>query len=81
MTDVAYNILCTQYRWLVSYISANYRIKVYSRAINRLVGVWGLVSLVGFDLCFKFLNRAYSSIDDKLTFKLRRGLKVTFYSR
>lgn len=81
MTDVCYTALFDSHRSLVSYISRNFRIKVYGLGRNTLVGIHGLLSLVGFDLCYGFLERAYSSIDDKLMFKLRRGLKITFYSR
>ena len=68
------------------YINRNYRIKVAGvnnegRKINILVGVSGMLTLIGFDLANKFLDRAERSMDDYCVCKLRRGLKITFYNK
>lgn len=69
-----------------SVINSNFRIKVFGRddsgkKIDTLVGVSGLVGLVGNEFAEKFSVKAMKSIEDKCTFKLRRGIKVTFYVR
>lgn len=65
-------------------INRNFKIKVFGlvgeQKINTLVGVSGLINIVGEDFAAKFVSRAFSSITDKCECKLRRGLKVTFYS-
>ena len=62
-------------------INFNYKIKVYGLGLNTLVGVSGLRRLVADDeLCDRMLDRAFASMDDKQVCKLRRGLKITFYS-
>ena len=68
------------------YINKNWRIKVQGyanknadRKLNQLVGVSGLRNLIGDELAEKFFIKADQSLDDKTTFKLRRGLKVIFY--
>ena len=49
--------------------------------INTLVGVSGCIALIGEAMLEKFLDRAYTQGSDATTCKLRRGLKVTFYSK
>lgn len=68
-------------------INREFKIKVAgynndSKRINTLVGVSGLIKLIGIELAYKFINRAFenSYYEDKTVCKLRRGLKVTFYS-
>lgn len=66
------------------YINANWRMKVYGvneqgERINSLLGVDGLLNLIGVEFFNKFLNKADRSMEDKSVFKLRRGLKVSFY--
>lgn len=68
-------------------INRNFKIKVAgfngdSKKINTLVGVSGLINLIGIELADKFIKRAFadSAYDDKVVCKLRRGLKVTFYT-
>jgi hypothetical protein len=66
-------------------INKNLLIKVHERRegqknLNILVGVSGFRNLVGDDdLAARLIERAFSSMDDKIVCKLRRGLKVTFY--
>lgn len=66
-------------------INMDFRIKAYGVAdngcrINTLVGVSGLIALVGLGLANKFVCRAFESGEDKTVCKLRRGLKITFYT-
>lgn len=65
-------------------INMNFKIKVYGKdengkRINKAVGVKGLIELVGVDFANKFLKRAFLSMEDKETCKLRRGIAITFY--
>lgn len=67
-------------------INSDFRIKVNGinnegRKINMLVGVSGCIALIGEEMMQKFLDRAYASMLDNCTCKLRRGLKVTFYGK
>ena len=66
-------------------INRNWLIKVYGvdqngNRINKLVGVRGLLELIGLELTAKFVARAFRALLDKVVFKLRRGLKITFYA-
>ena len=64
-------------------INRNFRIKVNGKEngkkINSLFGVSGLINLIGIEFFVKFVTKAFNSLTDKITFKLRRGLKITFY--
>lgn len=65
-------------------INKNFRLKVKGvdnngNKLNKLVGVSGLISLIGEELLNKFLDRAFTCMDDVCVCKLRRGLKVSFY--
>ena len=71
-------------------INREFRIKVYGynnsdERLNLLVGVSGLIRLLGEELADTLVNRAFKnsffSKDGKIVCKLRRGLKVTFYSK
>lgn len=66
-------------------INTNYRIKVYGMTdggrIDKLVGVSGLLNLIGRELSDKLVRRAFESKEDKTICKLRRGIKITFYSK
>lgn len=66
------------------FINSNFRIKVAGvdengKKINTLMGVSGIVSLMGEELLFKFIQRAIDSMADSCACKLRRGIKVTLY--
>ena len=72
--------------YTTSTINRDFRIKVNGlnnegNKINTLVGVSGAIALVGEELFEKFINRAYNQGTDATVCKLRRGLKVTFYSK
>lgn len=67
-------------------INRDFRIKVFGRdsegnKLNTLVGVSGIIDLIGEAFLEKFLDRAYESMSDSCVCKLRRGLKVTFYTK
>ena len=63
-------------------MNRNWRMKVSGRndgkKVHKLVGVYGLVELVGMDLFFKMVLKARDKAEDKVVFRLRRGLVVTF---
>lgn len=66
-------------------INSVYKIKVSGvnfdgPKIHKLVGVRGLVELLGSELANNLLDRAFDERGDKCVCKLRRGLKVTFYT-
>lgn len=67
-------------------INLNFRIKISGvdengKQINTLVGVAGLIKAIGIELANKFLANAFDKGLDKLICKLRRGIKITFYSK
>lgn len=66
-------------------INRNFRIKVNGIVngvkVNKLVGVKGLIELVGIEFANKMLRRAFNGKDDKTECKLRRGIKISFYSK
>lgn len=67
-------------------INRNFRIKVYGidgngKKINTLVGVSGLIALIGIEFVNKFLVKAFGCLEDVFVAKLRRGIKVSFYSK
>ena len=72
--------------YTTSTINRDFRIKVFGlnnegNKINTLVGVSGCIDLIGEAMLEKFLDRAYTQGFDVCICKLRRGLKVTFYSK
>lgn len=73
-----------------SQINREFRIKVYGynnsdERLNLFVGVSGLIRILGEELADALVKRAFKnsffSKDGKIVCKLRRGLKVTFYSK
>lgn len=67
-------------------INRSWRLKVYGidaagHRINKLVGVAGLVALIGIEMLNKLLRRAVNCMLDVCHCKLRRGLKISFYSK
>lgn len=69
-----------------SEINRNFRIKVYGidgegNRINKLVGVSGIIALIGIEFVNKFVEKAFSSMDDVFVCKLRRGIKISFYCK
>lgn len=73
-------------RFSSKFINRNYRLKVYGvdalgRKVNKLVGVAGMIALIGIEMFNKLLDRAARCLDDVCVCKLRRGLKISFYSK
>ena len=67
-------------------VNREFRIKVYSthdkgKTVNSLRGYSGLVALFGITLTRRMVANAIVSPFDKLEHRLRRGIKVTFYSK
>ena len=76
----------TAQAYATSLVNMNFRIKVYGRdengkRINTLVGVSGLIRLIGMELFNKLVGKAFNSLLDCFVAKLRRGLKISFYSK
>lgn len=62
-------------------INKQFKIKVYGKGINKLVGVRGLREIVNNDDLIKTMtNKALKRGQDKFEQKLRRGIKITLYS-
>lgn len=65
-------------------INRNFKIKAFGydngKKINTLVGVSGLINLIGEKFADQFTRKAMVSKEQKTTFKLRRGIQVTFYA-
>ena len=75
-----------QLNYSTRYINRNYLIKVAGvdnegRKINTLVGVSGMLTMIGYELANKFLDRVERGMGDNCVCKLRRGLKFTFYNK
>ena len=65
-------------------INHNFKIKVAGtydgQKINTLVGVSGLIRMVNdIELTNRLLDRAFSTMEDKVVCRLRRGIKISFY--
>jgi len=64
-------------------INRNFRIKINGIVdgvkLNTLVGVSGLINLVGEEIAEKAVCKAFDHCGDSFTWKLRRGIKITFY--
>ena len=70
----------SQLKYQSSTINANFRIKLYGKGVDKLVGVTGFIQAVDdIDLMNRLLDRAFNNRLDKVVCKLRRGLKITFY--
>lgn len=65
-------------------INSWFKIKVngifQGKKINTLVGVSGLIRIIGVELVNKLVKRAFACKEDKCICKLRRGIKVSFYT-
>lgn len=59
----------------------NLRIKVYGHNVNKLIGIPGLFALCGRVLSHKILAKGFTSDLDKVTIRLRRGLRITIYAK
>lgn len=67
-------------------INRDWRIKVDGmtedgKRLHTLMGVSGIIALIGEEFLQKLLDRAYDSMEDSCTCKLRRGIAVTFYAK
>ena len=80
VSDINYNAFRCSSSGLVSDASRFFKIKVYGDGLNKLVGVYGLLELLGSDFTTKLIVKALSSKGDVQRFALRRGLTVTFYN-
>lgn len=72
-------------KYSVTEINLNFKIKVMrydnDKLIERIVGVSGLIDEVGDKkIVNSLIERAFKSKDVKIVCKLRRGLKVIFFS-
>jgi len=71
-------------RYNTQEINQNFKIKVSGESdgqkVHKLVGVSGLLKLVGAELANNLLDKAFNKGLDKVECKLRRGLKITFYT-
>jgi hypothetical protein len=66
-------------------INSNFKIKVNGinftgQKLNIAVGVSGLINLVGIENANTLIDRAFENMSEKCVCRLRRGLKITFYS-
>lgn len=80
------NLKLTAMKYTTKFINMNFRIKVYGNDangnfLNKLVGVSGAIALIGIEFLNKFITRAINAGLDKCVCKLRRGLKITLYSK
>lgn len=75
----------TTYNYSTSEINRDWRLKVHGmhngKKLNTLVGVSGMIEIFGVEFANKFTQRAYESMADVCTCKLRRGIKITFYGK
>lgn len=62
-------------------LNKEFRVKVSGMGYHQLVGWPMLVDLIGEKLAEKYLSCALNSPMDKYSVKLRRGLKIDFYSK
>lgn len=67
----------------INEINRNFLIKVAGiqdgQKINRLYGVSGLINLIGYEMAAQIINKAFESLGDCYSRRLRRGLKVSLY--
>lgn len=61
-------------------INREYKIKIYGRGVNKLVGVYGLLEYVGDERAAKMLRRANKCLGDVCKCQVYgQGLQVSFY--
>lgn len=67
------------------FINRNWKIKASGKtrrgSVHKYVGVSGLTKLVGTELLTMMVTKAKEKGKDKVVFLLRRGLKITFFSK
>ncbi len=62
-------------------LNREFLLKIHGLGYHQLAGWPLLTSLIGTELAEKALSKALLAGMDKYTFKLRRGLKLDFYSK
>lgn len=62
-------------------MNREFRVKIHGCGYHNLVGWSGLVKAVGSELAEKAVLKAFESGMDKWTWKLRRGIRLDFYSK
>lgn len=62
-------------------MNRNFRVKINRGSLSVLVGWEGLISYVGRTRAFLLVSEALSRPVDKWTWKSRKGLRVSFYSK
>lgn len=62
-------------------MNREFRVKIHGCGYHTLVGWSGLVEAIGLELAEKAVLRALDSGMDKWSWKLRRGLRLDFYSK
>lgn len=62
-------------------LNQHFLLKIHGLGYHQLAGYPLLVDLVGLELAEKAISKAFAAGMDKYTFKLRRGLKLDFYSK
>lgn len=62
-------------------LNKEFLVKVSGLGYHQLVGWPMLVELIGQKLAEKHLSRALNSQMDKYSVRLRRGLRIDFYSK
>lgn len=62
-------------------MNSNFRVKVHGLGYHTLVGWSGLNEIVGSEIAERAVCKAFEAGLDKWTWKLRRGLKLDFYSK
>ena len=62
-------------------MNRNFRVKLHGCGYHTLVGWSGLVKAVGPEIAERALLLALDSPMDKWSWKLRRGLRLDFYSK
>lgn len=62
-------------------LNSEFLLKIHGNGYHQLAGWPLLTSLIGDELAEKALSRALEAGADKYSIRLRRGLKLDFYSK
>lgn len=62
-------------------MNREFRVKIHGCGYHTLVGWSGLVKAVGPEIAERTVLLALNSKTDKWTWRLRRGIKLDFYSK
>jgi len=67
------------------YVNANWKIKISGftgeEKLHTLIGVAKLRGILGEEIADSIIDKATEKGIDKITFRFRRGLKITLYSK